>query len=192
VACLYRDADCVVTGVHDGRIPWARVRALERRGGSGLWVNADLERAIRTESAVALMYWFGVSTKAVWRWRKAFGVGGRATTPGSRKAIRSAAVKGAAAMRAKEWTEEELDRMAKAAKRRGTGPPLRWTPETGGWTAKQLKPLGTDHDEAIAKRIGKTAGAAEVKRAGMKIRASRDRRRSAINLVTGALSTVMA
>ena len=177
VTCLYRDADCVVTSWSNGRISWPRVRALETVGGSGLWVNEELARAIRTESATALRCWFGVGVTAAWRWRKAFGVGGRATTPGSRKAIRAAAVKGAAAVKAKDWTDDELDRMLEAAKRRGTRPPSRWTPARGGWTAAQVKLLGTDRDEVIAKRIGKSASAVRGKRMRLKIPAFRDRRR---------------
>src|SRR5262245_27007092 len=164
VSCLYRDADCKVTSWSDAPIPWPRVRALEHRGGSGLWVNETLARAVRTESAVALRYWFGVGVRAVWKWRKAFGVGGRATTPGSRKAIRTAAKKGAAAIHAKEWTDAECDARSDLAKRQRRRPPQYWTPATGGWTASQVKLLGTADDEVIAGRIGKTAGAVRVKR----------------------------
>jgi len=48
--------------------------------GSGLWVNADLVRAIRTKSAMALKHGFKTSTDVVWKWRKAFGIGRHATT----------------------------------------------------------------------------------------------------------------
>jgi hypothetical protein len=171
VMCLYRDSDCVVASWSNGRISWPRVRALETVGGSGLWVNEELEKAIRTESAAALRCWFGIGAHAVWNWRKAFGVNGCATTPGSRRAIRVAAVKGAAAIKARDWTDEELDRMADAAKQRGT-------PATGGWTTAQVKLLGTDCDKAIARRIGKTVGAVTVKRVRLKIPVFRDRRRN--------------
>lgn len=40
--CLYRDAVRVVTGWHDGPIPWPRARALDCRGGSGLLVTEEL------------------------------------------------------------------------------------------------------------------------------------------------------
>ena len=39
-ACLYRDAECVVTSWSDAPIPWPRVRTLGHRGGSGLLVDS--------------------------------------------------------------------------------------------------------------------------------------------------------
>jgi hypothetical protein len=36
---------------------------------------ADLARAVRRESAQAVAYWWGVGLTAVWKWRKALGVG---------------------------------------------------------------------------------------------------------------------
>jgi hypothetical protein len=72
---LYRDCDVVVTGWTDARISWPRCRAYyHRRGGPGLLVTEDLARAIRTEAALALCYWFGVGDTLVWKWRQAFGV----------------------------------------------------------------------------------------------------------------------
>jgi hypothetical protein len=59
-SCLDRDADVVVTGWSDGRIPWPRCRALDSRGhGSGLLVEEELARPVRSESAAAIMYWWG-------------------------------------------------------------------------------------------------------------------------------------
>jgi hypothetical protein len=57
--CLYRDTDVVVTGWSAGRIPWPRCRALGVRGGSGLLVDEELARPVRSESAAAIMYWWG-------------------------------------------------------------------------------------------------------------------------------------
>jgi hypothetical protein len=99
------------------------------------------------------------------------GVGGRATTRGSRAAIRAAACQGAAAVRAKVWTPDELKAKAATARRIGLRPPTRWTPARGGWTADQVALLGTDHDEAIAGRIGRSPGAVTSKRVGLKIAA---------------------
>jgi hypothetical protein len=171
VTCLYRDTDCVVTSVSNTRIPWPRVQPLGQRGGSGLWVCAELVKAIRTESAMALKHHFGVSDGVVWRWRRAFGVGGRATTKGSRQAIRGAAKKGATAMQAKVWTDAELDAKAETAKRIGLRPGPRWTPERGGWTPEEISLLGTDHDKVIAAQIGRTLSAVTAQRVKRKIAA---------------------
>ncbi len=169
VSCLFRDCDCTVTSWSDAPISWPRVQPREQRGGCGLWVNDTLVRAIRTESAEALMYWFGVSANVVWRWRKAFGVSGTATTPGTRKAHRQACRAGAEGMRAKEWTDKELDDKADLAKRLGKRPGPRWTPATGGWTPAQLALLGTDHDTAIACKLRRSLAAVRKKRVRLKI-----------------------
>ncbi len=131
MSCLYRDKECRVTSRSDAPIPWPGVQPLGQRGGSGLWVDDELVRAIRAESAAALMDWFGVSSKVVWRWREAFGVGCHRSSPGNRKAMHVASLKGAEAVRVKEWTEAEGDRRARAAKERGARPAGRWTPAKG-------------------------------------------------------------
>jgi hypothetical protein len=142
-------------------------------------VNAELVLAIRTESAVALRYWFRVTVGVVWKWRQTIGVGGRATTPGSRKAIHAAALKGAEAVKVKEWTDEECDAKSEMAKRKKPwkyfGP--RWTLVSGEWIAEQRAHLGTDDDEVIAVRIGRTAEAVRCERTRAKIPKFRDRRR---------------
>jgi hypothetical protein len=176
VSCLYRDCECVVTGFHDGRIVWPRVRARERRGGSGLWVNQEMVRAIRTESAAALIYWFGVSSKVVWNWRKTFGVKGKFGTPGSDRAHQVASLEGARSIKKKVWTPRELLRKSKAAKGVGLKPGPRWTPENGGWTPEEVALLGTDHDEVVGERIGRTADAVRCKRKMLRIPTFRDRR----------------
>jgi hypothetical protein len=38
-----------------------------------LLVDEELARAIRSESAAVLRYWWGVSVGVVWRWRRALG-----------------------------------------------------------------------------------------------------------------------
>jgi hypothetical protein len=70
--CLLRDCKVVVTSWTDAPIPWPRCRPLDQPlGGSGLLLAGDLARAVRQESAAAVMHWWGVTAGVVWRWRKA-------------------------------------------------------------------------------------------------------------------------
>ena len=72
--CLFRDAEVIITSWTDTPISWPRCQRVGVRGGSGLLVTEELVRAIRTESSLAIQYWWGVRMETVWRWRKAFGV----------------------------------------------------------------------------------------------------------------------
>ena len=160
-------------------LPWPRVRGLESRGGGGLWVNEELARAIKTESAAALAYWFGVSANVAWRWRQAFGVSGTATTPGSAKAHREVCKAAAEVNKTRERTDEELNALAEGARRRNQARyfRLRWTPANGGWTKKELTLLGTDDDEVVAKKLGRSVTSVSVKRIRLKIPVFCDRRK---------------
>jgi hypothetical protein len=64
----------VITGLSSAPIQWPHCCAFDIGGHPDLLVDEVLLRAIRTESAVALRYWFGVSAWVAWMWRKAFGV----------------------------------------------------------------------------------------------------------------------
>jgi hypothetical protein len=57
--CLYRDADVRITGWSNGPIPWPPCKIPGQRGGSGLLVDAELARAVRSESALAVRYLCG-------------------------------------------------------------------------------------------------------------------------------------
>jgi hypothetical protein len=97
--CFYRDADVVVTSWTSAPIPWPRCcRPGTHGGGSGLLVTEELARAVRSESAAAVGYWWGVSEGVVWRWRKALGVG-QMDSPGTRQARQAAAVRGGRTVR---------------------------------------------------------------------------------------------
>ena len=55
------------------------------------------------------------------------------------------------------------------SKRLGLKPGPRWTPENGARTANELTLLGTDHDEVIAKKVGRSLGALTTQRVLRKI-----------------------
>jgi hypothetical protein len=91
--CLYRDCDVVVTAWTDARISWPRALPVGRKGHPSILVNEELARAVRTEAAVAVCFWWGVSEGVVWRWRKALGVT-RTDNAGSHRLIRASASAG--------------------------------------------------------------------------------------------------
>lgn len=73
----------VVGGFSDAPLPWPthpNNSPLSRP--ASLVITAELERAIRAESSVALQYWLAVSGFTVTKMRRALGVG--RTTPGTR------------------------------------------------------------------------------------------------------------
>jgi len=160
--CLYRDCEVVVTSWTDAPIPWPRCRAIHSRGGAGLLVNKELLRAIRTESAEAIKHWFGVSTKAVWSWRKAFGIG-HWGTKGSRRLHLKSCEAGARKVRGQPRPRKAVEQMVATRKARGDyGVPNRW--KDTGWKPEQLALLGTMPDEAVATRFGRTPNAVRIRR----------------------------
>jgi hypothetical protein len=123
-------------------------------------VCAELEHAVCTESAVALMHWFGVTAGVVWKWRKLFGVNGHTKTRGSRKLQKAASKKGAAAIKARDWSAAERWACSRRSKRLKLKPPN----PARVWTAAETALLGTDRDEVIAERLGRTLGAVSERR----------------------------
>jgi hypothetical protein len=173
-ACLYRGTEVVITSWTAARIPWPRCRALGVRGGSGILINDELLRAIRAESAEALKYWFGVGTRAVWSWRKAFGIS-QWGTEGSRLLLQQVSEAGAAKQRGRKLPREQVERRRRTALELGLRPTGRWTVD--GWRRDEEALLGTAADSEIAARIGRSAEAVRCRRAKLGIANRFDRRR---------------
>jgi hypothetical protein len=162
--CLYRDCDVVITSWTDAPIPWPRCRALDSPGGgSGLLVDEELARAVRHESAAAVMCWWSVSQRAVWAWRRALGVK-RTTNEGSHRLIQVSAKKGAKATKAREWTDEERAQRRQLNTERELAANL--IPGYHGplWTAQDIALLGRMPDKVVARRTRRTVGAVRQKR----------------------------
>lgn len=68
-----------VRGVSTAPIAWPTTYGARAGGGGSsrpsLIITAELDRAIRTESREAIVYWWGVDPRTVTAWRAALGVG---------------------------------------------------------------------------------------------------------------------
>lgn len=161
--CLLRDCTVVITSWTDARISWPRCRSIDTTGGSGLLVDEELARAVQHEAAAAIMHWWGVGVSAVCHWRKVLGVG-RADPEGSRRLIQAAAEEGAAATRAREWTNEERERCRQTTARLGQAAYLPAGYHESPWSEADVALLGQLPDEEVARRLGRSANAVRLKR----------------------------
>ena len=155
--CLFRDAEVVITRWTDALISWPRCQRVGVRGGSGLLVTEELVRAIRTESSLAIQYWWGVNAETVWRWRKAFGVS-QWGTEGSQQLHQQSSEAGARKLRGKTRPAAAVRKQVKTCRERGYKPgSRRW--EKTGWKQWELDLLGTAPDAEVAAQIGRSVSA---------------------------------
>jgi hypothetical protein len=141
-----------------------------------LLVNDELLRAIRTESEVAIMNWFGVSMITVWKWRKAFGIR-QWGTEGSRRLHKATSENGAAAMRDRSFSVAEREQRRRRAIKLKLVRYLRPGYQGRWWTKKEMALLGKLPDEEVATRIGRSVGGVRVMRTRLGIPSGNDRRR---------------
>jgi hypothetical protein len=174
--CQLRARLCVVTSWSDAPISWPRCQPMGQRGGHGLLFDGELIRAVRTESALAICFWWGISEGVVWRWRMVLGIP-RAGTEGSKLLIQAAAQAGADAMQAREFTEAERKMKRRNARRLNLAQHLPTGYHGPRWTADQLALLGTLPDADVAAIAGRTVEAVRQRRTGLGIPTVRDGRK---------------
>jgi hypothetical protein len=147
VRCEVR-GEVTIVRLSDGPIPWP----IGKRGrGKSLVVFKNLARAVRRESELAVVHWWGVSVWTVWKWRKALGVG--ATTEGASRLRRDYSGEPWARRARRKAVAKACDpgRRAKiAAARRGRPRP----PEVV--EAVRQAHLGAHHTEEKRRRMSET------------------------------------
>src|SRR5262249_52748135 len=124
-------------------------------------VTEELARAVRTESAAAVCYWWGVTPGVVWRWRKALGVT-HWGTEGSKRLHQEVSERGADAIRGRRPSAETIRKRVQTRRERGYPPPDRWAED--GWKPEEVALLGTLPDEEGARRLGRSISAVSQKR----------------------------
>jgi hypothetical protein len=163
--CLIR-GDVVVTSWTDARISRPRCRRLEGKGHPALLVDDELARAVRTESAAAMRFWWGVSIGVVTRWRKALEVT-RTNNPRTHQLMLEACRAGAEGIKAREWTDEERAAKRRLAKKLKLARYIKPGYHGPLWTEEQKRLLGTLPDAEVARRTGRTMEAVRIKREKM-------------------------
>jgi hypothetical protein len=159
--CLFRDAEVVITDWSEGRIPWPLCRRLGRNGGNGLLVDEELARAVRSESRMAIRYWWGVSADAVYNWRVALGVG--KYNEGTLQLVRARNAELKVRNRGRHWTPERHARWRQSMRKSGRS--LRPSVPSGEpWTPAEVALLGTVPDADLAPRLGRPVAAVRLKR----------------------------
>lgn len=135
------DGRLEVGGWTDAPIPWPRRK---KAGKVSLILCGDLVRAIKTESAEAICYYWGVGPTKVWMWRKALGVD--RITDGTRKLLQERTgvpAEAAARGRKQAATPESLAKMAETKRGKPMHPTTRAAlleaarkPKPDGWGAR--------------------------------------------------------
>jgi hypothetical protein len=176
-SCLYRDCDVVITSWTDARISWPRCRAVHhKRSGPSLLVNEELLRAIRSESGLALKYWFGAGTHMVWKWRKAFGIP-QWGTEGSRRLHKGLSEAGAEVTRGQPLSPKQVEQRRQRAIELNLEKYLKPGYHGRRWTKREIGLLGKLPDEKVAKRIGRPVNGVRLMRTRLGIPSANGRRR---------------
>jgi hypothetical protein len=113
----------------------------------------------------------------VTRWRRAFGVG-RVNCEGTHRLMCAASERGAARTRGVRLPPEQVERRRQTALELNLARHLEPAYSRGPrWSPRELALLGTDDDDAVAAKIGRTPHAVGVMRRKRKVPKFRDRRR---------------
>jgi len=120
-----------------------------------LLVNDELLRAIKTESAEALMFWFGVGVHAVWNWRRSFGIK-QLGTEGSRRLHEQSTKKANDTCRGRSLNLTPAQRREWSKRFIG----MKRTP----WTDEEDRLVLALSDEDAAKQTGRTLAAVQARR----------------------------
>lgn len=161
--CHVRDCEMRVTGWSGGHIPWPK--GCERKqspGSPGIIVDEELARAVRHESATAVMYWWGVSNVTVIKWRRALGVT-RKNNEGTHALVCAAMKKAKAAqnpVRSDEYRETQRQHTLRRRPWEKNPPP----PPENPWRPEELALLGTGTDLEVARKVDRSRVAVKSKR----------------------------